>query len=338
MAEKYELAYVDYKAGMKQKEIAAKYDVSINTVKSWQQRKWKEMDAEGATEKVCTPKEGMHTKEEIKRASESIPPEIEMVTKAFEETTEENVELSDVQRFFCLYFVKYLNATKAYQKAYEATYENADANAYRLMGNDGIRKEISRLKRARAAGIMLDKNDVLQKYIDIAFADMGDYVEYGTEEVPLLDEEGLQLVDENGDPRTYPRSYVRFKDSAALDNTIISEVKQGKDGVSVKLHDKMKALEVLAKYTDLLDERTKTNLLNEKAKIELIRAELDKVHAVDKRRLELEQMQLNIQRTNEEIKRLQKQNEAGDQQSTEEKLAEYFTVLQEAFTNEPTNE
>ena len=64
MAEKYELAYVDYKAGMKQKDIAAKYDVTINTVKSWQQRKWKEMDAEGAGEKVCTPQESMHTKKE----------------------------------------------------------------------------------------------------------------------------------------------------------------------------------------------------------------------------------------------------------------------------------
>lgn len=64
MAEKYELAYRDYKAGMKQKEIAAKYDVSINTVKSWQQRKWKQMDASASeNEKVCTPNsESMHTK------------------------------------------------------------------------------------------------------------------------------------------------------------------------------------------------------------------------------------------------------------------------------------
>lgn len=56
MAENYELAYEDYKNGMKQKDIAAKYNVSINTVKSWQQRKWKEMDNNnGASQKVCTP-------------------------------------------------------------------------------------------------------------------------------------------------------------------------------------------------------------------------------------------------------------------------------------------
>lgn len=64
MAENYELAYEDYKNGMKQKDIAAKYNVSINTVKSWQQRKWKEMDNNAdADQKVCIPnKKSMHTK------------------------------------------------------------------------------------------------------------------------------------------------------------------------------------------------------------------------------------------------------------------------------------
>ncbi|MBN6889837.1 uncharacterized protein YjcR [Cytobacillus horneckiae] len=38
MAEKYVLAEKDYVKGMKYKEIAEKYDVSINTVKSWKKR------------------------------------------------------------------------------------------------------------------------------------------------------------------------------------------------------------------------------------------------------------------------------------------------------------
>lgn len=40
MKENWELAYEDYKAGMKRKDIAQKYNVSINTVKSWKQRHW----------------------------------------------------------------------------------------------------------------------------------------------------------------------------------------------------------------------------------------------------------------------------------------------------------
>ncbi|WP_338151777.1 helix-turn-helix domain-containing protein [Listeria cornellensis] len=36
--EKHKLAEVDYNEGMKYKDIALKYGVSMNTVKSWQRR------------------------------------------------------------------------------------------------------------------------------------------------------------------------------------------------------------------------------------------------------------------------------------------------------------
>ena len=50
MAEQKDLAYQDYKKGMKYKEIAEKYGVTINTVKSWKTRyKWS--------------RDGVHTKE-----------------------------------------------------------------------------------------------------------------------------------------------------------------------------------------------------------------------------------------------------------------------------------
>lgn len=44
MKENWELAYEDYKAGMKRKDIAQKYKVSINTVKSWKQRHWNQKE------------------------------------------------------------------------------------------------------------------------------------------------------------------------------------------------------------------------------------------------------------------------------------------------------
>lgn len=52
MKENWELAYEDYKKGLKRKEIAEKYNVSINTVKSWKTRHWNKMDKkEGAPPK-----------------------------------------------------------------------------------------------------------------------------------------------------------------------------------------------------------------------------------------------------------------------------------------------
>lgn len=56
----YELAEVDYNKGMKYKDIAEKYKVSLNTVKSWKTRyKWNR-DQKGmhTKKKVCTPKVG----------------------------------------------------------------------------------------------------------------------------------------------------------------------------------------------------------------------------------------------------------------------------------------
>lgn len=60
---KYELAEKDYKNGMKYKDIADKYGVTINTVKSWKQRySWTREGAEKKTS-VCTQNEkSMHTK------------------------------------------------------------------------------------------------------------------------------------------------------------------------------------------------------------------------------------------------------------------------------------
>jgi uncharacterized protein YjcR len=56
MAEKHVLAEQDYLEGLKYKEIAEKYDVSLNTVKSWKQRHgWNR-------EKGAHSPKGMHTK------------------------------------------------------------------------------------------------------------------------------------------------------------------------------------------------------------------------------------------------------------------------------------
>lgn len=53
----YILAEQDYMAGMKYKDIADKYGVSLNTVKSWKVRhKWDKKSVHTKSEKVCTQK------------------------------------------------------------------------------------------------------------------------------------------------------------------------------------------------------------------------------------------------------------------------------------------
>ncbi len=61
--EKREQAYKDYKKGMKYKEIAEKYGVSVNTVKSWAARYWNKEKDRG---KVATKKKKVATEKEPK--------------------------------------------------------------------------------------------------------------------------------------------------------------------------------------------------------------------------------------------------------------------------------
>lgn len=189
----------------------------------------------------------------------------------------QNTELTDKQRLFCLYYIRCFNATKAYQKAYGCDYRTAQSNGYQLLTNTYIREEIMRLKQNRFNNEMLDESDIFQKYIDIAFSDVTDFVEFGQEEVPVMSMHGpVQVKDpDTGKKKTLMKkvNVVRFKNSNEVDGTIISEVKQGKDGASIKLADRMKALEWLTEHMDLATEEQKARLEQLKANTERLRKE-----------------------------------------------------------------
>lgn len=244
-----ELAEKDYIAGMKYKDIASKYDVSLNTVKSWKQRyKWSRKGVH-TKEKVCTQKKNNKVKNK------------ELALNEVNEVIE-NTELTDKQRLFCIYYIKLFNATKAYKKAYGCTYEVALVAGPRLLGNVRIKKEIEKLKKNKLNRIMLSEDDIFQMYIDIAFTDITDYLTFGQKEV-------IKVNSETGEETTYSFNYVDFNNSSEVDGTIISEVKQGKNGISVKLQDKMKALDFLAKHIGLLDIATQHKLKIEEEKLKL---------------------------------------------------------------------
>src|SRR5690554_6922120 len=100
MKENYELAYNDYKNGMKYKEIAEKYGVTLNTVKSWKTRKWNDIEDEKGVHTKTTKGKGVHTKK-----SDAKP--IKKAVESDESTVIENGDLTDKQWLFCLYYTKY---------------------------------------------------------------------------------------------------------------------------------------------------------------------------------------------------------------------------------------
>ncbi|MFF5994266.1 terminase small subunit [Lysinibacillus sp. KU-BSD001] len=283
-------AYEIYKAhngDIKLKDIAEQLGISEGTVRGWKNKdKWDlrlEEESNGTfqskqpknTERSVKKKPKRNTKKNATKQNES------KATVSYELVPSDG--LNEKQLLFCMYYTKYWNATKAYQKVYECDYRTAMASGSRLLRNVKVREEIHRLKAELANGIMLSARDVLQKYIDIAFADITDYVTFGTVEERAFSTIGEPL-EVDGEPVMYKRTYVVLNESAEIDGTILTEVKKGKDGVSVKLADKMAALNMLARYTDLLDENTRKQLQTEQSRlnIEKTQSEITKIRAETK--------------------------------------------------------
>ena len=259
--------YKVHNGDIKLKDIAEQLSVSEGTVRGWKNKdKWdKKLEAE--SNGTFQSKQPKNTERSVKKKPKQSDVKLEAESQAtvqFEIVQSDG--LNDRQLLFCMHYVRYWNATKAYQKAYECDYRTAHANAHRMMANDGIKTEIERLKKNIADGLMLSAEAVLQKYIDIAFADITDYSDFGTVEEIVKDETGRPIFDYQGEVMTYQHTYVHLKNSDEIDGSIVTEVKKGKDGVSVKLVDKMAAMAVLAKCTNMLDDRTLARLQQEKLK------------------------------------------------------------------------
>lgn len=236
-----------FEGGMSLVDIANKLDLPAGTVRRWKSvYKWAD-DSERS--------------EKCERSEKN-------AFKALDEA-----DLTDKQKLFCLYYSKSFNATMSYKKAYECSYDAARAHGCELLQNVAVRDEITRLKQLRYSQAFLAPEDIFQKYMDIAFADVTDYLEFGREEVVVMGPFGpIQVKDPaTGKKVTLMKTVnsVRFKESTEVDGSILSEVKQGKDGASIKLADRMKALQWLADHLDMATEEQKARIALLKAKSQI---------------------------------------------------------------------
>ena len=252
--EKVEKAHELYKEGMKLVDIAAKLDVPAGTMRRW--KRIYQWDDERKSEhlqkkKACVQKLSV-------QKNNTIADEVQIVVK--------NTELTDKQRLFCIYYVRCFNATKAYQKAYNTDYATAMVGGSRLLGKDKIKREIMHLKQDRLNREFFSEEDIFQKYINIAYADITDFTEFGSKEIEIPNSEA-------GESKKVMVSYVNLKDSKEIDGTLVSDVSKGKDGVKVKLADRMKALQWLSDHMSLATEKQQAEIALLKSRAEEQQAE-----------------------------------------------------------------
>ncbi len=251
------------KGEIKLKDIADQLGISEGTVRGWKNKDQWDKQVNGtfqSKERNATerPKETERSKR-IEERNVS-PPEIE----------NDDGPLTEKQRLFVLEYLRDFNATRA-AMAIGYSKKTAYAIGWNLLRKVEIQAEIKRQKELRATELGLDVQRVIAEYMKIAFADITDLLEFGQKEEQILDEQGNPVPDPiTGEPMTYKRNYVSFKNSDEIDGTVVGEVKQGKDGVSIKLHDKMKALEKLERYLDFMTEEERLKVQKLKGEISLL--------------------------------------------------------------------
>ncbi|WP_429845349.1 terminase small subunit [Brevibacillus sp. FIR094] len=207
----------------------------------------------------------------VPKVTERSKAEIERINLPSEEDNEDG-SLTEKQRLFVLEYLRDFNATRA-ALAVGYSKKTAYAIGWENLRKPQIQSEIKRQKEAMTDELGMSVQRVIAEYMKIAFTDITDLLEFGQKEVPLMTMFG-PMKDEAGNTLTKMVNYVDFKESEIIDGTVISEVKQGKDGVSIKLHDKMKALEKLEKYIGLMTEE-------QRLKVEKLRLEVGKLQSTN---------------------------------------------------------
>ena len=233
--------------GTKYREISEITGIKESSIKSLASRIWKKEKLQPERKKVAT-KVAVTDRCKDPPVRELLPEEIETLN---------NEELTEKQRLFCLYYVRWFNATKAYRKAYDCDHTTAMVNGCKLLSNPKVQSHIQSIKDAKIKQSMYTAEDFFQKMMDIAYSDASDFMSFGRRK---NEKTGLEY------------NYVDFLNSKEVDGTLIQEVKQGKDGCSIKLISKEFALKWLDKNIGMASEMQKAQLeylQAKKAKLEV---------------------------------------------------------------------
>ena len=186
-----------------------------------------------------------------------------------------DLDLTDKETDFVLYYLESNNATQSYLKSYKINKKWAGIKGYQLLHKPKIESAIKKLKKIQKHALDVNPNMYVETLLKGASADIGDYIEFREEDVPILDADCSQMHDpDTGEPLYKKVNKMHLTDSAFVDTGVVTGIKQGRDGISITLVDKLKCLELLRKYfnwgeeqqTDSKDTDSIINAINGKTK------------------------------------------------------------------------
>ena len=166
-------------------------------------------------------------------------------------------KLSAKQIKFCHEYMVDLNATQA---AIRAGYSEKTA---KVIGSQNltkvdIQKKISELQLKIQEKTDITAEMVVRELAKIGFANIDDFVTVVEHEmqVPVFGDD----PDEAFEPETSIQKIVDIKATSEISKdkiSAIASIKQGREGIEVKLHDKVKSLELLGRHLGIFEKDNK---------------------------------------------------------------------------------
>lgn len=267
--------YLKAKGDIKLKDIANELGIKDTQVRKWKSeenwdkelkgtlsKKEKEQRKKNVTKKIKEPKEPDYSKNNYLEVD----------------------ELTERQRTFCEIFIQY---PIAYKAAIKAGYSPSSAysEASRLLKNVKVKSYIDYLRQIKKEILLFNIDDIVEKQMKIAFADITDYMEFGREWIPVMSKNGPIIYNNptTGQQEILKQSInsARLKESWEVDGSLIKEVNVSRQGTSIKLHDSQKAMDWLRDFFNYNPEHRYKKEFDSK-KLQLERERFEHVKEMDK--------------------------------------------------------
>lgn len=267
-------------------ELAEKHGIKYPTVKSRKQRQgWSKDASDGKKDASSDVGDASAT-----HSTGSPNVDVQEKTMDIEDATE-NVDLTTKQRLFIYEYTIDFNGTQA---AIRAGYskDTAAEQASRLLKNVKVSAAVEKLISQRIVTLDVRANDIIEQYKKIAFANLKDFITWRSDRFVVGEDE------QTGEKINDIVTRIELRPSDEVDGTVIAEVSEtpGKYGPShsIKLNDRMKALDALSKHINLFEDRGKRRMDEMKLQIELEKAQLAREKlSLEKERLEIEKKKLD---------------------------------------------
>jgi phage terminase small subunit len=170
--------------------------------------------------------------------------------------------LTAKQQLFAHEYLLDLNATQAYLRAFpDVTVYTARTESHRLLKNPYVAAEIAKARQASLDNLQIDRNALLAELLGVATADPNELIQYRrsacsqcypdkskAERLQMDPNPGCEECDGEGFGRVFVAD---TRHLSAKARALYAGVKVTKEGLEVKMHSKLDAIEKLAKHLGL---------------------------------------------------------------------------------------